>query len=483
MNALRIDANGYLQNYWWNNDVNTAVGSVSTDTNYIMTALYDNTSGRTISVNDLVFGTSSTTNLNNGSANNTIGKSYNTEYWNGDIAEIIVYQGVLSDAEAEEITRYLAYKYSINASGTMLGIDTLTGGLGSDTFVWNDSSASTTSATDIITDFNQSGGSYNNAEGDVIRFEYDQALTLTTGNAFTGIAGEVIWHDDGAGGVYVDIDFSGDSAADFRVQLQDVNGDFDQTDLSAANFEFHSVNLTSANDTLNGIDGSNDTFYTTLANYNAGDAIDGGTGTDTLQLQGGGTFTLTNNITNFESVVLSDGASYNVNLTSITGITSLDGSNLTGSNALTADASVYGSGLSITGGEGDDSLLGSAFADTLIGGAGNDTLFYDSADLVASGAVDGGTGTDSLSISGSGISLDLTSVDDSFIQNIERIDLTGSGDNSVTLNESDVLATSSTVDYLYIEGNTGDTATLSGGGWASSGGLFISLCKSRQSEL
>jgi hypothetical protein len=48
--------------------------------------------------------------------------------------------------------------------------------------------------------------------------------------------------------------------------------------------------------------------------------------------------------------------------------------------------------------------------------------------------VDGGGGTDTLKLEGAGLTLDLTKISDRHIQDIEVIDITGSGDNTLKLN-------------------------------------------------
>ena len=62
---------------------------------------------------------------------------------------------------------------------------------------------------------------------------------------------------------------------------------------------------------------------------------------------------------------------------------------------------------------------------------------------------------------GADVSLDFTSADfdaDTFT-NVERIDLTGTGDNSVTLSLDDVLDLSDAENELIIDGDDGDSVT------------------------
>ena len=110
----------------------------------------------------------------------------------------------------------------------------------------------------------------------------------------------------------------------------------------------------------------------------------------------------------------------------------------------------------ILGLDGPDILEGRDGADSLQGGAGNDILIFDPNDSL----MDGGAGDkDVLRVDGSGVSLDLTAIDDALITGMERIDITGSGDNQLILSTADVLALSDTSDTLTILGDSGDRVT------------------------
>ncbi|WP_020157975.1 retention module-containing protein [Methylobacter marinus] len=127
----------------------------------------------------------------------------------------------------------------------------------------------------------------------------------------------------------------------------------------------------------------------------------------------------------------------------------------------------------LIGGAGNDTLDGGAGQDTLIGGEGNDVLVYDANDLLGGGVVyQGSAGDDTLRFDGAGQSLDLTSVDNAKIQGIENIDLTGAGDNALTLNVQDVLDLSDSSNTLMIQGNAGDTVTAVGD-WTAGGAQDI----------
>ena len=132
---------------------------------------------------------------------------------------------------------------------------------------------------------------------------------------------------------------------------------------------------------------------------------------------------------------------------------------------LTGTSNINGTGNGaanvITGNSGDNVLSGGAGNDTLAGGVGDDTLIWDAND----GSVQGGAGIDTLKINGSRVTLDLTVVSDTVHQDIEVIDLTGTGNNMLTVALADAVAISSTTDTLRVDGNAGDVVTTTDAGW------------------
>ncbi|MEO5363811.1 MAG: FG-GAP-like repeat-containing protein [Magnetococcus sp. DMHC-8] len=125
------------------------------------------------------------------------------------------------------------------------------------------------------------------------------------------------------------------------------------------------------------------------------------------------------------------------------------------------------------GGAGDDILIGGGGADALHGGAGDDTIRV--ADTTFR-LVDGGTGDDVLALSGAGLSLTLANVRGR-IDSIETVDLTGSGNNTLTLTALDVLNLSEVMllnlsgvamHTLTVDGNAGDVVNI-GAGWTDGG--------------
>jgi Ca2+-binding RTX toxin-like protein len=119
----------------------------------------------------------------------------------------------------------------------------------------------------------------------------------------------------------------------------------------------------------------------------------------------------------------------------------------------------------ITGNKGNNTLVGDAGNDTLDGGvAGNDTMQGDAGnDVMVWGSTDtfdGGTGTDVLKLlSGD---LNLTTVANSKIRNVETIDMTDGGDNILTIAARDVLDISSSTNTLKVLGNGHDSIDIDG---------------------
>lgn len=129
-------------------------------------------------------------------------------------------------------------------------------------------------------------------------------------------------------------------------------------------------------------------------------------------------------------------------------------------NDLSDELYGYGGRDTLQGGAGDDYLDGGADRDRLLGERGNDTLVMQATDTLVSG----GSGFDTAKLRENA---NLTSVPDTRITNIERIDMRGGGGDVLTLNQSDVLAMNSR-DELRILGDPGDVVHR-GSGWSFDG--------------
>ncbi|MBK7674889.1 MAG: FG-GAP repeat protein [Candidatus Accumulibacter sp.] len=171
----------------------------------------------------------------------------------------------------------------------------------------------------------------------------------------------------------------------------------------------------------------------------------------------------------------------------------------TGNDTMTGSAAAE----TLVANAGNDTLIGNGGADVLHGGAGDDSFVLNASDIaaliagVSSGSyarIDGGTGIDTIVLTGGGLSLDLTTIanqggsmpgSQSRIESIERIDLTGSGNNTLTLGVGDVLDMAGMNLFnngngwaglgalvqkhqIVINGNSGDLATVNGS-WTDAG--------------
>lgn len=172
----------------------------------------------------------------------------------------------------------------------------------------------------------------------------------------------------------------------------------------------------------------------------------------------------------------------------------------TGNNILSDD----GTAKLVMGGIGNDTLTATA-ASVLSGGAGDDTFVIDSVmrDALQGSygsagntsmltRIDGGTGLDTIRLTGTGLTFDLTQIEQSAmtpdatprLNSIEILDLTATGMQTVKLTAKDVMDMSSAIDLvptsldyrrnLIVNGTASDVLDLSDGG-ANSGTTGWSL--------
>jgi VCBS repeat-containing protein len=222
--------------------------------------------------------------------------------------------------------------------------------------------------------------------------------------------------------------------------------------------------------------GGNDTIVAGSAMTSA-DTIDGGSGSDTLNLSG----TYTNltfgasTMTGVENIVLTAGSDYNLitnNATVLSGLSlAINGAALGAGNTLTVNASAESDTTAIyvlTGGSGNDSLTAGAGNDTLTGGAGNDTLIGGTGnDILTGGAgqdtLTGGAGTDTFKFGATSDTIvALRDTIKDFVHWVDRIDL-----SSIDAN----LTTSGTQHFTY--GGSNSSTVAFSVTWSETGGNTV----------
>ena len=216
-----------------------------------------------------------------------------------------------------------------------------------------------------------------------------------------------------------------------------------------------------ANDNLlNGDKGAD-----TLIGGSGNDTLDGGVGGDSMSGGQGNDVFIVGTVNDVVIEADAEGTDTVQSSVDIAGLSdNVENLVLTGS-ALNGTGNVLGNSITgndagnvLSGGGDDDTLDGAGGVDTLLGGAGEDVLVWDAAD----GSFDGGEDDDVLRVLGSAQDIVLSAEN---IENIEIVDLTGSGANTLRLTSADVLALSSTTDTLFVNGDDGDAVHFDDAGW------------------
>ena len=92
-NSVRTDGNNYL-NYWWGNDFRA--GSVASGN--VVSFAYDG-SARSLFVNGVSAGTSANSSRATGTGSNTLGRTVNNEFLNGELKSMFIMQSSLSPTD------------------------------------------------------------------------------------------------------------------------------------------------------------------------------------------------------------------------------------------------------------------------------------------------------------------------------------------------------------------------------------------------
>lgn len=122
----------------------------------------------------------------------------------------------------------------------------------------------------------------------------------------------------------------------------------------------------------------------------------------------------------------------------------------------------------MVGGRGDDMLVGNGGFDVMYGGAGNDVMTVGDAGFHR---VRGGEGFDTLAVNG-GVNLDLEALRGR-IDEIEQIDLSAAGADSVRVTRIDILNLSPTSNQLYVRGTGEDEISSTSERWLEAGTVDV----------
>ncbi|MHA7840405.1 MAG: Ig-like domain-containing protein [Gammaproteobacteria bacterium] len=135
------------------------------------------------------------------------------------------------------------------------------------------------------------------------------------------------------------------------------------------------------------------------------------------------------------------------------------------------DHIVAGDGADVLQGEeGNDVLISGAGADRVFGGDGDDVIIEDVGQLASDITLDGGTGFDTLQLSGGNI--DFTGLSNTLLADFEAIELTA--DNQViTLSSIDIVSMSVS-DTIFLETDNSNTSVDSPDTWSSGGMSTVS---------
>jgi Ca2+-binding RTX toxin-like protein len=238
------------------------------------------------------------------------------------------------------------------------------------------------------------------------------------------------------------------------------------------------------NDVVEGL-GGDDVFEMGGA-FVATDRLNGGTGRDTLSLDGdysAGIVFVADTIRNFEAITLAAGYDYSLttNDASVAAgrLLAVEGSALGAADTLVFDGSAETDGrFKLIGGAGDDTLTGGSGADifdlekggddTAQGGGGND-VFDMRAALDAGDRIDGGAGTDTVVLDGNYFNRHALTLAAGTIANVEEIRLEGNYSYNLTTNDANLAAGQ----VLLVNADIlGDGGVLTFDGWAETDGSF-----------
>jgi hypothetical protein len=358
----------------------------------------------------------------------SLGTDFQTAVSNGDLA------GAVSAIESTAA--------SVNGSGTGTSTSTVTGGTSSG---GSGGGGGGGGSNDTFTLTNTDGDNFNGGSG-------NDVFSVTDVNNFQS-------NDSLAGGTNVDtLQISNGGTIDLNTPA--VFTDFENITV----IDNNATNITLDNDDQQNVTGGGggDTFTIDIGskNWQAGDSLDGGDGTDTLDIDGASTINLTladTALNNVENVDMTDASAMTVTLDD-------DGYNVTMGAAVQ---------VLVTGSGTDSVTLANDDMNVNVGGGDDTVTSAEDAQLDGSDSITGGTGTDRIILNdGSNDGTTVTGAAGDFdgdttgggVQGFEIIEFgtTGGGSLNVTMVDAYVSSTDSNAVTLELDGEDLDSLTTTG---------------------
>ena len=379
------------------------------------------------------------------------------------------------------------------------GIDSITGGAGDDTFSFVAGTGLTTdtvnggTGTDTVTltgttavtaaQFNN----VSNIEAITLPSMVNTAIAITTVDALVAAGATLTLSNAANAGI---LTFNGAAETNGILNItggagNDIITGGSGNDAIIGGIGNDSITAGLGNDTLTGGTG-NDTFtFAAVSGLTNGDTVDGGAGSDTVALTGNTAFTAAtdfDNVSNIEVITVANtttavtittkdalvaaGATLTLSTSTTGGLTFNGAAETDGDFNITSSAAANDT---ITGGNNADSITCGTGTDVIAGGGGggDDTLtFAASTGLTTADTVDGGTGINTISLTGT-TAVTATNFDN--VSNIEVISFTHTTTN-VAITTQDILVAAGAT--LTLQATTLTTGILTFNGSAETNGTF-----------
>jgi hypothetical protein len=108
--------NRRILTYWWGNDFETPDFAYTVNVPLLVEGVYTPGGARAIFTNGTQLATNNPSARNQGVGNNRIGLTFGSEYMDGTISEILIYNVALTSAQRQQIESYLTWKWGLQGN-------------------------------------------------------------------------------------------------------------------------------------------------------------------------------------------------------------------------------------------------------------------------------------------------------------------------------------------------------------------------------